>query len=179
MTQTGRYPELPSARSRVSGFSLVEALVVVMVILVIAAIAIPSFVQARMKANEASAVNSMHTIDVSEVMYSQTYPEVGFSRTLQDMGARGTDCTSPNSTHACLIMDDSLANGFKSGYIFQLNGDGQRPSLAYTLTSAPEMSGISGRCAFGTNQSGEIKIIANGSPAGSQYSIGTSGTCDH
>lgn len=178
MTQTGRYPELPSGHSRVSGFSLVEALVVVMIILVIAAIAIPSFVQARMKANEASAVNSIHTIDMAEVMYSQTYPEVGFARTLQDMGARGTDCTSPNSTHACLIMDESLVNGFKSGYVFQLNGDGQKPSLGYSLTGAPEMGGISGRCAFGSNQSGEIKIIANGSSAGSQFSLGSSGTCD-
>jgi len=179
MTQTGRHPELPSGRSRVSGFSLVEALVVVMVILVIAAIAIPSFVQARMKANEASAVSSMHAIDVAEILYSQTYPDVGFSRTLQDMGTRGTNCQNPTATSACLIMDDSLANGFKSGYVFQLNSDGQRPSLGYTLSGAPEMGGISGRCSFGSNQSGEIKIIANGSTGSSQFSLGSSSTCDH
>jgi type IV pilus assembly protein PilA len=152
--------------------------VVVMVILVIAAIAIPSFVQARMKANEASAVNSMHAIDMAEVMYSQSYPDIGFARTLQDMGTGGTDCQSPTANRACLIMDDSLANGFKSGYVFQLNGDGQRPSLGYTLTGAPEMGGISGRCAFGSSQSGEIKIIANGSTGSSQFSLGSSGTCD-
>jgi type IV pilus assembly protein PilA len=178
MTQAGKHPEMPG-RSRVSGFSLVEALVVVMVILVIAAIAIPSFVQARMKANEASAVNSIHTIDMAEVMYSQAYPDIGFARTLLDMGARGTDCHSPTSTSACLIMDDSLANGYKSGYTFQLNSDGQRPSIGYSLTGAPEMSGISGRCAFGSNQSGEIKIMASGSSGGSQFSLGASGTCDH
>lgn len=170
---------MPSCQSRVSGFSLVEALVVVMVILVIAAIAIPSFVQARMKANEASAVNSIHTIDMAEVMYSQTYPDVGFARTLQDMSTGGTDCSSPTATRACLIMDDSLANGFKSGYVFQLNSDGQKPSLGYSLTGAPEMGGISGRCAFGSNQSGEIKIIANGGTGSSTFSIGGSGTCDH
>jgi type II secretory pathway pseudopilin PulG len=179
MTQAGKHPEMPSGHSRVSGFSLVEALVVVMVILVIAAIAIPSFVQARMRANEASAVNSIHTIDMAEIMYAQSYSDAGFARTLQDMGRGGTDCALPNATHACLIMDDSLANGFKSGYVFQLNGDGQRPSLGYTLTGAPEMGGISGRCAFGSNQSGEIKIIANSSSTGSQFSLGGSGTCDH
>lgn len=169
---------MPSGHSRVSGFSLVEALVVVMIILVIAAIAIPSFVQARMKANEASAVNSIHTIDMAEVMYSQTYPDVGYAKALPDMGTGGTDCTSPSSAHACLIMDNSLANGFKSGYVFQLNSDGQRPSLGYSLTGAPEMGGISGRCAFGSNQSGEIKIIANGSSGSSTFSLGGSGTCD-
>jgi type II secretory pathway pseudopilin PulG len=179
MTQAGKHPEMPSRHSRVSGFSLVEALVVVMVILVIAAIAIPSFVQARMKANEASAVNSMHTIDVAEVMYSQNYPEIGFAKTLQDMGTRGTNCQSPTPTSACLIMDDSLANGFKSGYVFQLNGDGLKPSVGYNLTGAPEMGGISGRCSFGSNQSGEIKIIATGSSGSSQFSLGSSGTCDH
>ena len=83
-------------RPQSPGFSLVELLVVVMVILVITAIAIPSFVQARMKANEASAVSSMHTIQTAEFMYSESYPDHGYAKRLADMGANGSDCKNGN-----------------------------------------------------------------------------------
>src|SRR6476660_1588275 len=68
--------------SRFDGFSLVEVLVVVMVILIIAAIAIPNLVHGKMRANEAAAVSSVKTINTAELMYSGSYPEVGFSSSL-------------------------------------------------------------------------------------------------
>jgi len=177
MPQVRLHPDTRETK-RVSGFSLVEALVVVMVILVIVAIAIPSFVQARMKANEASAVSSMRVIESAEVMYSQNYPDIGFSHSLQDLGAHGTDCQSPGPTHACIIMDENLANGYKSGYFFEEVGDSQKPSLGYSVSSSPEVSGISGRCSFGSNQSGEITATMPGSTVSSRFSIGGGGGCD-
>lgn len=164
---------------RFSGFSLVELLVVVMVILVIAAIAIPSFVQARMKANEASAVSSMRTIRTAEILYSQTYPDIGFSRTLSDLGSHGSTCESPSSSNACIITDEGLASGFKSGYLFELVSDGLKPSVGYTLNGIPESAGITGRCAFSSDSSGEISSVDPTSTGGSRYSVGAGSTCDH
>jgi type IV pilus assembly protein PilA len=155
------------------GFSLVEALVVVMVILVIAAIAIPGFVQARIKANEASAVSSMRTIRTAEILYSQTYPAMGFSKTLPDLGSHGSTCESSGPSSACIITDDALASGFKSGYVFELISDGQTPSVAYRLNGIPENAGISGRCVFSTDQSGSITSSASGSGTVLRYSLGS------
>jgi prepilin-type N-terminal cleavage/methylation domain-containing protein len=105
------------------GFSLIELLIVVAIILIIAAIAIPNLLRARMAANESSAVASLRTINTAEVTYNTGYPTVGFSPNLVDLGgALGAACV-PSSTSACLI-DSVLANNGnpvasgKSGYSF-------------------------------------------------------------
>ena len=61
------------------GFSLIELLIVVAIILIIAAIAIPNLLRSRIAANEASAVGSMRTINTAEITYASTYPSVGYS----------------------------------------------------------------------------------------------------
>lgn len=159
-----------------TGFSLVELLVVVMVILVIAAIAIPSLVHARMKANEAAAVASMKTIQTAETLYATQYPDEGYSPSLAWMGPNGSDCENPGPRGACIIMDETLASGFKSGYIFDLVGDGQRPSANYTLTATPQSTGFSGGCSFTSGQSGEIvRSSPDGSSQGRIAMGGSSG----
>src|ERR1039457_7227498 len=90
------------------GFSLIELLIVVAIILIIAAIAIPNLLPSRIAANEASAVGSMRTINTAETSYNTTYPSVGFTGTLVNLGTNSGTCTAPTSTTACLI-DDSLA----------------------------------------------------------------------
>src|SRR6266851_2088519 len=95
-----------NANPRLAGFSLVEVLVVVMVILIIAAIAIPNLVHARMRANEAAAAASVKTIQTAEVMYNTTYPDVGYSGSLPNLGTHGSACDSVSRTNACIIMDD-------------------------------------------------------------------------
>src|SRR6476646_2541784 len=85
------------------GFSLIELLIVVAIILIIAAIAIPNLLRARMAANEASAVASVRTINTAEVTYNSTYPTVGFATALANLGgALGAACV-PSSTTACLL----------------------------------------------------------------------------
>ncbi len=161
------YCSYPSAMSRVraksgvhrpfaSGFSVVEILVVVMVIMVIAAIAIPSMLQARMRANEAAAVASMGAIHTAEVVYANAYPEVGYAGNLADLGSHGSNCETTSKTNSCLIMDDALTSGLKDGYTFDLVGDGNHPDANYTLTAAPVSAGTTGRCAFATSESGQV-----------------------
>ena len=99
------------------GFSLIELLIVVAIILIIAAIAIPNLLRARIAANESSAVSSLRTVNTSEVAYQTAYPAIGFSGSLANLGPGGTSCTTPASNTACLI-DNVLATGTKSGYTF-------------------------------------------------------------
>src|SRR5579863_1241706 len=88
------------------GFSLIELLIVVAIILIIAAIAIPNLLQARMAANQSSAAGSIHAITAAEVTYFSAYPAVGYSSNIGTLGG-ATPCT-PSSTTACLI-DNFLA----------------------------------------------------------------------
>jgi len=100
-------------RKNSKGFSLIELLIVVAIILIIAAIAIPDLLKSRQAANQASAVGSLRTINTSEVAYSTTYT-LGFSPSLLDLD--GTLAVS-NSTSAGLI-DSILGGGIKSNYNF-------------------------------------------------------------
>lgn len=139
------------------GFSLVEALVVVMIILVIAAIAIPNMLQARIKANEGAAVASLRAIQTAQALYSDTYPEVGYAATLADLGNRGTDCKPPGWHNACIIMDETLTGGVKNGYVFQVLTDGSTPAANYIATATPQVLGSTGHCSYTSNQSGAIQ----------------------
>jgi len=96
------------------GFSLIELLIVVAIILIIAAIAIPNLLRARIAANESSAVASIRTINTAEISYNSAYPTVGFSLL---PALAGTTCAPPTSASACLL-DTNLAAGKKAGYTF-------------------------------------------------------------
>ncbi len=141
------------------GFSLIELLIVVAIILIISAIAVPSYLRSRMQANEASAVGSLRMINTSAVSYSSTYVDVGFPTNMADMGG-GNPCTA-SSTSAC-VLDDSIAQGTKSGYSFIWIGDGTTPSVAYSLTATPLNVGGSGQRQFCTDQAGVIRFEPSG-----------------
>jgi len=101
------------------GFSLIELLIVVAIILIIAAIAIPNLLRARISANESSAAASIRTIGTAEVSYYTSYPAVGFPATLVILGG-ASPCT-PGVATGCLI-DSTLSTGAKSGYNFTAAG---------------------------------------------------------
>jgi len=142
------------------GFSLIELLLVVTVILIIAAIAVPNFLKSRLRANEASAVASLRVINTAAITYSITFPDMGFPAQLTTLG--GANPCSASSTQACLI-DDSLSQGNKSGYSFVLTGDGAVPSISYIVTGTPQAVGGSGQRMFCTDQSGEVHYDPTGS----------------
>ena len=130
------------------GFSLIELLIVVAIILIIAAIAIPNLLRARMAANEASAVASIRTINTAMITYNTSYPTVGFAATLSALG--GVAPCAPLSTAACLI-DSVLSAGVKSGYAFAATGAGGPPATIYYATASPvtpNQTGIRGFCSF-------------------------------
>lgn len=165
MPRVRTHNAIKNADPKLAGFSLVEVLVVVMVLMIIAAIAIPNLVHGRMRANEASAVASVKTINTAEYMYNNAYPEVGYSSSLANLGSHGSSCDQPSSTNSCLIMDEALTSGIKSGYIFEVVGDGNKPTVAYTVNAAPE-SAVSGRCSISSSQSGEVRIAGPNAPSG-------------
>lgn len=84
------------------GFSLIELLIVVAIILIIAAIAIPNLMRSRMAANESAAAATVRTLNTTEIAYSTTYPSTGFA-TLSALGPGAATCGVPTSTAACLI----------------------------------------------------------------------------
>jgi type IV pilus assembly protein PilA len=139
------------------GFSLIELLIVVAIILIIAAIAIPNLLRSRIAANEASAVGSIRTINTAEVTYASTYPDLGFT-VLANLG--GTP--GGLSTGAGLI-DSVLAAGTKSGYTFTMAGTAKAggcgagtPCADYTVNANPQ-SAQTGTRYFFSDQSGVIR----------------------
>jgi prepilin-type N-terminal cleavage/methylation domain-containing protein len=147
-------------RSR-RGFSLIELLLVVAVILIVASIAVPNFLKSRLRANEAAAVASLRMINTAAITYSITYPDLGFPALLTTLGG-ANPCTAASSTQACLI-DDSLSQGIKSGYSFVWTGDGAVPSVSFIVTGTPQAVGGSGQRMFCSDQTGVIHYDPSGS----------------
>jgi type IV pilus assembly protein PilA len=142
------------------GFSLIELLIVVAIILIIAAIAIPNLLRSKMAANEASAVGSLRTINTSSVEYSTTYG--GFPSALAALGGPAGGTAAATSAE---LIDAVLASGTKSGYTFTYTTGGTDSNgniLAYTLTAVPTSIGTTGQREFFTDQSGVIRA----NPAG-------------
>jgi len=130
------------------GFSLIELLIVVAIILIIAAIAIPNLLRARISANESSAVASLRTLNTAMISYDSSYPTVGFVTTLGALA--GTSCTPPASSGACII-DTTLASGKKSGYSFTLTGTSGTPNATYQIRADPlnpNQTGVRYFCSF-------------------------------
>jgi type IV pilus assembly protein PilA len=141
------------------GFSLIELLIVVAIILIIAAIAIPNLLRARMAANEASAVQSIKTINTAEITYNSAYPTIGYAPTLEVLGG-ASPCT-PNSTTACLI-ENGLASGYKAGYNFTATGSGGPPAVMYFATAVPATLNQTGTRSFCSFEDAVIRVQPSG-----------------
>ncbi len=132
------------------GFSLIELLIVVAIILIIAAIAIPNLLRARISANESAAVGALRTLNTAQVSYNSTYGTAGFAHPLSYLAGTSCATTSPTSTSACLI-DSVLGNGTKSGYVFSLTNISGTPAGSYNFVASPvgpNQTGVRYFCSF-------------------------------
>jgi type IV pilus assembly protein PilA len=147
--------------NRKKGFSLIELLIVVAIILIIAAVAIPNLLRSRIAANESSAVASVRSISTAEQAYAAAYPTQGFAPTLSSLG--GTSPCAPTSTSACLI-DDTLSTGTKSGYSFAAAGgdpSAQGANTTYAVGAAPVTYNQTGVRMFCAIQDGVVRYDPN------------------
>ena len=142
-------------RNRHEGFSLIELIVVVAVILIIAAIAIPNFIKSKMRANEAAAVHNLRNITTAEVVYASTYG-IGFTPDLPKLSGSGITVDQDNAG----LIDEVLATGTKSGYVFSyavLTTDPQGHVTSYAIAADPLLVGTSGQRHFYTDQTSVIR----------------------
>jgi type IV pilus assembly protein PilA len=153
------------------GFSLIELLIVVAIILIIAAIAIPNLMRSKMAANESSAISSLRTINTGEVTYATVYPSVGYSNDLPSLGGAAVTCSVPggaSSLSACII-DNVLATATtsptaKSGYFYtySLGAAVGGINTSYSVTATPTIVGTAGQRYFFTDQSGVLRYGLTG-----------------
>jgi len=172
------------------GFSLIELLIVVAIILIIAAIAIPNLLRSKMAANQASAVGSVRTINTAAITYNSTYGN-GYPGNMAEIGTQAS--TSPSCANA-LLIDSVLTSGTKSGYTFILTGQGTQLTSSnssctagpfgyqggYVVTAIPATLGTTGQtayCSDGTgvirqNPTGVLGAVANGQCATADGPLG-------
>ncbi len=141
-------------QNRQKGFSLIELLIVVAIILIIAAIAIPNLLRSKMAANEASAVGSLRSLNTACVTYSTTYGN--YPAALSNLAP-----ASPATSTAADLIDSVLSSGTKSGYKFAYATPGTTPGgsagTTYDITAVPVTPGTTGQRTFFTDQSGVIR----------------------
>jgi type IV pilus assembly protein PilA len=147
---------------RENGFSLIELLIVVAIILIIAAIAIPNLLQARVAANEASAVGSISAIKSSEVTYTTAYPTIGYADNIGALGG-ASPCT-PSSSTACLLdsflSSSTPGSGGKSVFVFLATGimsAGAINNTAFVGAASPVLMNSTGNHDYCSSNDGVLR----------------------
>lgn len=151
-----------------SGFSLIELLIVVAIILIIAAIAIPNYLRSKMAANEASAVEQVRTVTTAATVYNSSWNN-GYPPNLPTLGGVGLIATC----NQALLLDQLISNPphLKSGYVFSYSGVGPNTPLVagcalgfynYLITATPSTVGATGNRSFCSDTPGVIHFDALG-----------------
>ena len=142
------------------GFSLIELLIVVAIILIIAAIAIPNLLRARIAANESSAASGVRTVNTAEVAFDQNFPSTGYAGTLPFLGDNANQCPAnpPTPVNACLIdnvlaNNGNPANSGKSGYSYKYTATAGAAAnfIGYQISAdpmSPGQTGVRSFCSF-------------------------------
>jgi type IV pilus assembly protein PilA len=152
---------------RQRGFSLIELLIVVAIILIIAAMAVPSLLSSKMAANEASAVSSLRTITTAETTYALTYPNVGYADELAKLSyaPSGQPVSSTHAGIIDLLLGCSSQPCLKSGYQFSITGASGSPVNTYVAVGTPKTAGVTGVRGFCADQASKITVDPGGTSA--------------
>jgi type IV pilus assembly protein PilA len=148
-------------RTPANGFTLMELLIVIAIILILMLMAIPTIGSLKKKANETSAVNSVQVIAKAELQYESTYPANGYACTLTALG--GDPKSGAPSPASAQILQPDLTSGFKSGYIFaiackdKVTVNGVDRFNSYAVTAVPQTVGTTGDRGFCSDQVGTIQ----------------------
>jgi type IV pilus assembly protein PilA len=142
------------------GFSLIELLIVVAIILIIAAIAIPNLMKSKMAANESSAVGSVRTINTAEVTYSASCPAIGFSATLNELNTGATCAGGKGTIDNVLGQDPAVKSGYSG--VYTVGGNVGGVNTTYTVVNTPLTVGTTGQRQFCSDQTGVIRYEVSG-----------------
>jgi type IV pilus assembly protein PilA len=144
-----------------NGFTLMELLIVIAIILILMLMAIPTIGSLKKSANRTSAIQSIRAIQQAETMYSTTYPANGYACTLTALG--GEQSAGAASPTAAQLLQGDITSGYKSGYIFtvacagKVTVNGVDRFNSYTITAVPQTVGKSGDSGFCGDDGGPIK----------------------
>jgi type IV pilus assembly protein PilA len=155
-----------SERTRQRGFTLMELLIVMSIMIILMLIAIPNFISMKASANETSAMQSLRAIYQAQIQYQTSFPANGFACSLAALGGNAT--AGPPSPQAAQVLQGELAQGQKSGYTFNIVNctkvtvNNQDMYTSYEVTAVPQAVGKSGHKGFCIDQAGEIKADLSG-----------------
>jgi type IV pilus assembly protein PilA len=155
-----------TVRTRQSGFTLMELLIVMSIMIILMLIAIPNFISMKASADETSAMQSLRVIYQAQIQYETNFPANGFSCSLSALG--GNPTSGPPSPTAAQVLQGDLASGQKSGYTFNIVNctkvtvNNQDQYTSYEATAVPQAVGKTGRRGFCIDQAGEIKADLTG-----------------
>jgi type IV pilus assembly protein PilA len=159
MTQTSNTRILRNIRQH--GFTLMELLIVMSIMIILMLIAIPNFISMKAQADETSAIQSLRAIYQAQIQYQTDFPANGFACALPALG--GNASAGPPSATAAQVLQGDLATGQKSGYTFNIVNctkvtvNNQDMYTSYEATAVPQSIGKSGHRGFCIDQAGEIK----------------------
>jgi type IV pilus assembly protein PilA len=148
-------------RERDAGFTLMELLIVISIMLILMLIAIPNMLNLTATANETSAIQSLRTIHEAEIQYNTTYPQNGYACSLAALGGNAS-AGAPSAQSSQLLQPD-LASGVKSGYVFNITNctkttvNNQDMYTSFEATAVPQAVGKTGHNGFCLDMTGEIK----------------------
>ncbi|MFT4114026.1 type IV pilin protein [Silvibacterium sp.] len=144
-----------------AGFTLMELLIVISIMLILMLIAIPNFAGMKMQANETSCIQSLRAIYEAQIQYQTTYPQNGFASNLQELG--GDPKSGAPTANAAQLLQGDLTSGQKSGYTFTIVNttkttvNNQDMYTGYEVTAVPQAVGKTGHSGYCIDQQGEVR----------------------
>lgn len=164
LSRSRRAASHPSAQE--AGFTLMELLIVISIIIILTLIAIPNMLNLKANANETSALQSLRAVQEAETQYSATFPQDGYACSLAALG--GESKSGPPTPQAAQLLPDDLASGEKSGYTFKITNctkttvNNHDMYTGYEVTAVPQDVGKTGHRGFCLDMAGNIKADPKG-----------------